>query len=86
MDDSGYFSVQVLSAALSVWGLELLPYSSSDLRAVAARTAPKYVGHIQINHCLIRINEESFIGACIVHPLEMRNANEKLRNVQYLDY
>ncbi|XP_071057429.1 ataxin-3-like [Onthophagus taurus] len=32
MDDSGYFSVQVISAALEVWGLELVPYSSSDER------------------------------------------------------
>ncbi|KAG5869761.1 hypothetical protein JTB14_028326 [Gonioctena quinquepunctata] len=32
MDDSGYFSVQVISSALQVWGLELVPYSSSDKR------------------------------------------------------
>lgn len=32
MDDSGYFSVQVISAALEVWGLELVPYSSTDER------------------------------------------------------
>lgn len=32
MDDSGYFSVQVISAALQVWGLELVPYSSTDER------------------------------------------------------
>lgn len=29
MDDSGYFSVQVISSALQVWGLELVPYTSS---------------------------------------------------------
>ena len=40
VDDSGYFSVQVLSAALSVWGLELLPFNSSDPRAAAARHCP----------------------------------------------
>lgn len=32
MDDSGYFSVQVISSALQVWGLELVPYSSTDER------------------------------------------------------
>lgn len=32
MDDSGYFSVQVIAAALEVWGLELVPYSSTDER------------------------------------------------------
>lgn len=32
MDDSGYFSVQVISSALEVWGLELVPFSSTDER------------------------------------------------------
>ncbi|KAJ8975174.1 hypothetical protein NQ317_011077 [Molorchus minor] len=32
MDDSGYFSVQVISSALQVWGLELVPYTSTDER------------------------------------------------------
>lgn len=41
MDDSGFFSVQVISSALEVWGLELVPYSSSDPIAVAARTNPE---------------------------------------------
>jgi len=40
VDDSGYFSVQVLSAALTVWELELVPFNSSDPRAVAARLRP----------------------------------------------
>lgn len=43
MDDSGFFSVQVISSALEVWGLELVPYSSSDPIAVAARTNPEWV-------------------------------------------
>ncbi|KAK4026425.1 hypothetical protein OUZ56_015423 [Daphnia magna] len=40
VDDSGYFSVQVISEALSVWGLELIPYNSSDPRAAVARQCP----------------------------------------------
>lgn len=32
MDDSGYFSIQVISKALQVWGLEIVPYSSADDR------------------------------------------------------
>lgn len=32
MDDSGYFSVQVISSALQVWGLELVPYLATDER------------------------------------------------------
>ncbi|CAH0547792.1 unnamed protein product [Brassicogethes aeneus] len=41
MDDSGYFSVQVISSALQVWGLELVPYSSStDERVKTALSNP----------------------------------------------
>ncbi|KAL3276217.1 hypothetical protein HHI36_020933 [Cryptolaemus montrouzieri] len=40
MDDSGYFSVQVISSALQVWGLELVPYSSTDGRVKGALTEP----------------------------------------------
>ena len=42
VDDSGYFSVQVISQALSVWELDLMPFNSSDPRAVAARQDPTY--------------------------------------------
>jgi ataxin-3 len=30
-DDSGYFSVQVLSKALQIWGLELIPIGSQSI-------------------------------------------------------
>lgn len=40
MDDSGYFSIQVISRALSVWGLELTPYSSSEPIAIEAQENP----------------------------------------------
>ncbi|KAG8259906.1 Ataxin-3 [Homalodisca vitripennis] len=40
MDDSGYFSVQVISSALELWGLEMIPYNSTEPRAVAAQTNP----------------------------------------------
>jgi len=40
MDDSGYFSVQVISSALQVWGLELVPYCSTDERAKSALENP----------------------------------------------
>ncbi|KAK7867534.1 hypothetical protein R5R35_009430 [Gryllus longicercus] len=39
-DDSGYFSVQVISSALEVWGLELIPYNSTEERAVEAHKNP----------------------------------------------
>lgn len=40
MDDSGYFSVQVISSALEVWGLELIPYNSTESTALMAQTDP----------------------------------------------
>ncbi|EFN88904.1 ataxin-3 [Harpegnathos saltator] len=40
MDDSGYFSVQVISSALKVWGLELIPYNSTEPTALLAQHDP----------------------------------------------
>jgi len=40
-DDSGYFSVQVISSALEVWGLELIPYNSTEPRALEAQQCPE---------------------------------------------
>ena len=40
MDDSGFFSVQVISKALSVWGLDLLPLNSSNPEAARAKNSP----------------------------------------------
>ncbi|XP_076264987.1 ataxin-3-like isoform X2 [Rhynchophorus ferrugineus] len=40
MDDSGYFSVQVITSALQVWGLELVPYCSTDTQAKSALENP----------------------------------------------
>lgn len=41
MDDSGYFSVQVISSALRVWNLELIPYSGQEAVSQAARADPR---------------------------------------------
>ncbi|XP_076247934.1 ataxin-3 homolog [Calliopsis andreniformis] len=40
MDDSGYFSVQVISSALKVWELELIPYNSTEPAALMAQNDP----------------------------------------------
>ncbi|XP_071519535.1 ataxin-3-like isoform X4 [Panulirus ornatus] len=40
MDDSGMFSVQVLTSALRVWDLSLVPYASNNPLARAARGNP----------------------------------------------
>ncbi|KAG8194766.1 hypothetical protein JTE90_026406 [Oedothorax gibbosus] len=40
VDDSGYFSVQVIAYALKVWNLELIPYNSQNPLADVARKNP----------------------------------------------
>nr|XP_045596395.1 ataxin-3-like [Procambarus clarkii] len=44
MDDSGMFSVQVLTSALRVWDLTLVPFASSSSLATAARLNPTSLG------------------------------------------
>ncbi|KAF3422853.1 hypothetical protein E2986_00484 [Frieseomelitta varia] len=48
MDDSGYFSVQVISSALKVWGLELIPYNSTESAAIMAQNDPLYLRSVII--------------------------------------
>lgn len=43
MDDTGYFSIQVISRALATFGLELIPLNSTDERALRARNDPTTV-------------------------------------------
>lgn len=50
MDDSGYFSVQVISSALQVWGLELVPYASTDERARSALSDPSQMNAFICNY------------------------------------
>lgn len=40
MDDSGYFSIQVIANALKVWNLDLIPYKSKNPIAEMARLDP----------------------------------------------
>lgn len=65
MDDTGYFSVQVISRALSLWGLELIPLNSSDSLARQCRADPTqvnaYIFHME-NHwfCIRRFTDTWF--------------------------
>lgn len=62
MDDTGYFSVQVISRALSLWNLELIPRNSSDPIAIQYRNdparVPAYIFHME-NHwfCIRRFGD-----------------------------
>lgn len=47
MDDSGFFSVQVISKALKVWGLDLIPFSNASMSI--ARQHPEQEGSFICN-------------------------------------
>ncbi|CAG2158387.1 unnamed protein product [Oppiella nova] len=40
MDDSGFFSVQVIASALRVWALDLIPFSARNEISMSAQTDP----------------------------------------------
>lgn len=40
MDDSGYFSIQVIASALEVWNLEIVPFNSQQPIALEAKVNP----------------------------------------------
>ncbi|XP_038075539.1 ataxin-3-like [Patiria miniata] len=68
MDDSGYFSVQVIGRALKVWGLELVPFGSTE--AVQANTNPE--------------REKSFICNFKDHWLTIRKLGRQWFNLNSL--
>uniref|UniRef100_A0A0B6Z235 ubiquitinyl hydrolase 1 n=1 Tax=Arion vulgaris TaxID=1028688 RepID=A0A0B6Z235_9EUPU len=49
-DDSGFFSVQVITEALSVWGLDMVLYNSQDPISVQARTDPTQMSAFICNY------------------------------------
>jgi len=42
LDDSGFFSIQVIASAISAWDLEIISYASSDPRSVSAKANPNF--------------------------------------------
>ncbi|XP_014667729.1 PREDICTED: ataxin-3-like isoform X2 [Priapulus caudatus] len=70
MDDSGYFSIQVLSAALKVWGVDLVPYSSRNPIALAAKANP--------------VNQRAFICNFKDHWLTVRKLGNQWFNLNSL--
>ncbi|GFO21546.1 ataxin-3 [Plakobranchus ocellatus] len=49
-DDSGFFSVQVIAEALSVWGLDMVLYNSQNPVAVTARQDPTQMSAFICNY------------------------------------
>lgn len=69
MDDSGYFSVQVIAAALNVWNLELVPYNSAEPRALDAQKSPQYVTLYILQFLIIThklFEEEQYHRCCLI--------------------
>uniref|UniRef100_A0A7N9AUS1 ubiquitinyl hydrolase 1 n=1 Tax=Mastacembelus armatus TaxID=205130 RepID=A0A7N9AUS1_9TELE len=63
MDDSGFFSIQVISNALSVWGLELILFNSREYQS------------LMINP----INEKAFICNYKEHWFTIRKLGQQCR-------
>lgn len=65
MDDTGFFSIQVISRAFIVWGLELIPFNSSDSLARACRANPNiaqaYIFNMHSHwYCIRRFGDNWF--------------------------
>ncbi|KAK6183713.1 hypothetical protein SNE40_011140 [Patella caerulea] len=69
-DDSGFFSVQVISDALAVWGLEMIPYNSQTEQANQARINPN--------------NERAFICNFQQHWFAVRKLGDQWFNLNSL--
>lgn len=58
LDESGMFSVQVLTRALQVWGLTALPLGSEELRSasgtVEVTAEQAFICNLQVRECLAR--------------------------------
>ncbi|XP_041428950.1 ataxin-3 isoform X2 [Xenopus laevis] len=68
MDDSGFFSIQVISDALGVWGLELILFNSREYR----------------NRGINPINERAFIGNYKEHWFTVRKLGKQWFNLNSL--
>uniref|UniRef100_A0A4W6FA69 ubiquitinyl hydrolase 1 n=1 Tax=Lates calcarifer TaxID=8187 RepID=A0A4W6FA69_LATCA len=66
MDDSGFFSIQVISNALRVWGLELILFNSREYQS------------LMINP----INEKAFICNYKEHWFTIRKLGQQVENSQ----
>ncbi|KAH9519581.1 Ataxin-3 [Bulinus truncatus] len=64
-DDSGFFSVQVITEALSVWGLDIVLFNSQDPIAVQAREDPTQMSAFICNYlqhwfCIRKLGRQWF--------------------------
>jgi len=64
-DDSGFFSIQVISEALSVWSLDMVVYTSSSAMALQAREDPTQMTSFICNYlqhwfCVRRLGTQWF--------------------------
>ena len=65
MDDSGFFSVQVISRALAVWSLDLLPLNSSNPVATRAKNSPISANAYICNFRWIFLCLVCFVDMCV---------------------
>ncbi|XP_028050310.1 ataxin-3 isoform X3 [Monomorium pharaonis] len=81
MDDSGYFSVQVISSALKVWGLELIPYNSTEPTALLAQndpSGPQLISDTYLTMYLAQLLQEGYSIFIVIGTLPQCPAEDVL--------
>lgn len=92
MDDTGFFSVQVISQALILWNLELIPLYSSDEYARKSREDPTHVSVYIFNmeshwFCIRRFtstNENFTSEGASAPPTSWFNLNSLLSRPEFM--
>uniref|UniRef100_A0A8C5XPU6 ubiquitinyl hydrolase 1 n=1 Tax=Microcebus murinus TaxID=30608 RepID=A0A8C5XPU6_MICMU len=80
MDDSGFFSIQVISNALKVWGLELILFNSPEYQRLRIDPILNMNSIFQLNI----VNERSFICNYKEHWFTVRKLGKQWFNLNSL--
>lgn len=90
MDDTGFFSVQVISRALALWNLELIPLNSTDEYATRIRNDPTnaqaFIFNMESHWFCVRRFQNIKTGPNITanHSYAFFNLNSLLSQPEYM--
>lgn len=90
MDDTGFFSVQVISRALALWNLELIPLNSTDEYATRIRNDPTnaqaFIFNMESHWFCVRRFQNIKTGPNIAakHSYAFFNLNSLLSQPEYM--
>lgn len=89
MDDTGFFSVQVISKALALWGLDLIPLNSTDKIATDIRENPTkaqaYIFNMESHwYCIRRLKCDDALRSPSSEPHAFFNLDSLLSRPNYM--